>query len=129
MNGQTPGHCVISSGSQPLITRRGCEEICEPPPRLEDSKTLAECGIEPGTQIQLVVHCEITVFVRTMTGKRLPVKVPSDASVELLMSRLEEEVSPESALLFSGRRVVGKICDYGIKEGNELVACVRHRIQ
>lgn len=111
-----------------MITR-GCEEICEPP-RLEDAKTLAECGIEPGAQIQLVVHCEITVFVRTMTGKRLPVKVPSDASVELLMSRLEEEeVSRECALLFSGRRVVRKICDYGITEGNELVTCVRHRIQ
>eukprot|EP00438_Fugacium_kawagutii_P013894 Skav219733 [mRNA] locus=scaffold301:392856:393551:- [translate_table: standard] len=96
---------------------------------LEDSQTLAECGIEAGAQIQLVIHCEITIFVRTMTGKRLPVKLPSDASAELLMSRLTEEVASECHLLFCGRPVVGKICDHGIKEGDELVACVRHRIQ
>lgn len=103
---------------------------------LDDSKSLAESGLEEGVVLQLVVQSDITIRVRTLTGRMLSIQVDSNDTVEHLMSRLEAEDSSfnsavgDCALMFSGQRLVsGKISGYGIKEGSELVAIVRHRMQ
>lgn len=42
---------------------------------LDDSKSLAESGLEEGVVLQLVVQSDITILVRTLTGRMLSIQV------------------------------------------------------
>ena len=77
---------------------------------LDDSKSLAESGLEEGVVLQLLVQSDIAILVRTVTGRVLSIQVDPHDTVEHLMlqwQKMHPSIQPGKISMVSRLQACG----------------------
>jgi ubiquitin C len=117
------------SGMQPtqqLIVRAGQQ--------LFDDKRLNECDITDGDTLHLMEHRappnEMTIEVKTLTGKLLKIKVPENVRVEDFKEMIEQVAgtpTDQQRIIFSGKQLENErtLTEYNIQNNSTVHLVLR----